>query len=69
MKVISTSATRVELTTTELAGLLPLPKGAEVSHVTIAADVIVVTLKDTSIARDLSREKEVPVAVDTTVRA
>ena len=69
MKVITTSATRVELTVVELAGLLPLPKGAEVSHVTITGEVITVTLKDTNVARDLSKEREVPVAIDPTIRA
>ena len=60
MKVIRTSSTKVEIPVSELQTLLPLPKGAEISMVIAEADKLVVVLKDTSVARDLSDVKDVP---------
>ena len=60
MKVIRTSSTKVEIPVTELQTLLPLPKGAEISMVIAEVDKLVVVLKDTSVARDLSDAKDAP---------
>lgn len=60
MKVIRTSSTKVEIPVSELQTLLPLPKGAEISMVIAEVDKLVVVLKDTSVARDLSDVKDVP---------
>ncbi len=60
MKVIRTSSTKVEIPVSELQTLLPLPKGAEISMVIAEVDKLVVVLKDTSVARDLSDAKDVP---------
>ncbi len=59
MKVIRTSSTKVEIPVTELQTLLPLPKGAEISMIIAEVDKLVVVLKDTSVARDLSDAKDV----------
>ena len=60
MKVIRTLSTKVEIPVSELQTLLPLPKGAEISMVIAEVDKLVVVLKDTSVARDLSDAKDVP---------